>query len=93
LPDISVESAMSRCVHTATPNDPLKRVLEIMADAQVHHVPIVDADRCVVGIVSITDVARWIQSSPGRSSEVQGAALSTIAAITAPRPNSPAPAH
>jgi CBS domain-containing protein len=93
LPDISVASAMSARVYTASPDDSLQRVLEIMADSQVHHVPIVDADRRVVGIISLTDVARWVQSSPARSNEVQSAALSTIAAIAAPRPSSPTSAH
>jgi CBS domain-containing protein len=67
LPDISVESAMSRSVHAVTPEDTLQRVLEIMSEAQVHHVPVVDDARKVVGIISITDVARWVQSSPKRS--------------------------
>jgi predicted transcriptional regulator len=84
LPDIRVQSAMSRCVHAVTPNDALQRVLEIMGDAQVHHVPVVDDARKVVGIISITDLARWVQSSPKRSGQLQDAALSTVVAIAAP---------
>lgn len=84
LPDISVESAMTRCIHTVTPEDPLQRVLEIMGDARVHHVPVVDAKRQVVGIISLTDVARWVQSSPKHSDELQAAALSALVAIAAP---------
>jgi CBS-domain-containing membrane protein len=84
LPDISVDSAMSRCVHAVSPDDTLQRVLEIMADVQVHHVPVVDDSRKVVGIISITDVARWVQSSPKRSDELRAAALSAVVAISAP---------
>jgi predicted transcriptional regulator len=84
LPDIRVQVAMSHCGHAVTPNDTLQRVLEIMGNAQVHHVPVVDDARKVVGIISITDVARWVQSSPKRSSQLQDAALSTVAAIAAP---------
>jgi CBS domain-containing protein len=84
LPDISVESAMTRHVHTVKPDEPLQRVLEIMAEARAHHVPVVDAESKVVGIVSLTDVARWVQSSPKHSDELQAAALSALVAIAAP---------
>jgi CBS domain-containing protein len=93
LPDISVESAMTRHVHTVTPDDPLRRVLEIMSDAQVHHVPVVNDARRVVGIISITDVARWVQSSPKRSDELQAAALSAVVAIAAPATAAPTASH
>jgi CBS domain-containing protein len=92
LPDIRVQIAMTRSVHAVTPNDTLQRVLEIMGDVQMHHVPVVDDARKVVGIISITDVARWVQSSPKRSSQLQDAALSTVAAIAAPATGVPATA-
>jgi CBS domain-containing protein len=79
LADISVESAMTSCTHTATPEDSIEHVLQIMANEQVHHVPIVDTKRQVVGIISITDVARWIQGSPRQ--DLQEATLSAIVSI------------
>jgi predicted transcriptional regulator len=87
LPDIRVETAMSRCVHAVMPEEPVQRVLQIMGDVQVHHVPVVDAGRKVIGIISVTDVARWVLSSPKRSEELEAAALGAIVAISAP-PNS-----
>ena len=71
-------------MHAVSPDDTLQRVLEIMADVQVHRVPVVDDSRTVVGISSITDVARWVQSSPKRSDELRAAALSAVVAISAP---------
>jgi CBS domain-containing protein len=86
LPDISVEKAMSRCVYAAAPDDTVARVLEIMSDAQVHHVPIVDGQRRVVGIISATDVARWALGSPRQREDVNAAALGALVAIAAPSP-------
>lgn len=82
LLDISVESAMSRRVYTASPDDSLQRVLEIMSDAQVRHLPIVDAGRKVVGIVSLVDVANWLRRSPKAGEDGSSAVVNTLAAIS-----------
>jgi len=59
-----------RDVMTSSPqccgeNDDVKEIERIMSDTQVRRVPIVDADRRVVGIVSQADIAR--ASSDGRN--------------------------
>jgi CBS-domain-containing membrane protein len=41
-------------------------VARLMAAEDVHHVPIVDAERRLVGIVSTMDVVRWLASVPER---------------------------
>lgn len=37
----------------------------LMADEDVHHVPIVDADRKLIGIISTMDVVRWLARNDG----------------------------
>jgi CBS-domain-containing membrane protein len=37
----------------------------LMADEDVHHIPIVDPDRRLIGIVSSMDVVRWLARNDG----------------------------
>jgi CBS domain-containing protein len=58
-PDKTVTSkAMTRHIATARPEDSLLDVVFQMVDASVRHIPVVDADGDVVGMVSIRDVLR-----------------------------------
>ncbi len=53
-----VRDAMSSNPKTCRPDDDVKDVMQIMADAQVRRIPIVDDGGMVVGIVSQADVVR-----------------------------------
>lgn len=59
---LSVGSAMSQCVHTCAPDDSIQRVLEIMSEHQVRRVPVVDGSERLLGIVSLADVARYLNT-------------------------------
>jgi CBS domain-containing protein len=51
-----VSSVMSRDVVTAKGGDTLASVMEAMLSRSISHVPVVDSDRGLVGIVSKTDI-------------------------------------
>jgi CBS domain-containing protein len=55
---ISVGDTMARHVHTCGPGDSLERAAALMAEAQVRRLPVIDADRRLVGIISLADIAR-----------------------------------
>jgi CBS domain-containing protein len=59
---LDVRSAMAKTVYRLSPNDPIARVVRIMAEQQVRRIPIVENGR-VVGIVAVADLARYIRSS------------------------------
>jgi CBS domain-containing protein len=64
-PDASVSTVMSTDVVTTTANDSIVDVAETMIDQGFHHVPVVDDDRSVVGILTTTDLTAYVSSGPG----------------------------
>jgi len=55
---IRVADVMSRRVRSVSADDSLQRAIASMAEAQVHRLPVVDADGRPIGIISLADVAR-----------------------------------
>lgn len=66
LSAMQVESAMSRVMHTCAPTDSILRAMDIMSMRQVRRVPIVNESGRLAGIVALADVARYVQSLPGK---------------------------
>lgn len=64
-----VSAYMTTDVVTAGAQDQIRDVSDAMLDHGIHHVPIVDDDEGVVGIVTTTDLAVYL-SSTERSSAV-----------------------
>jgi len=58
LCEIAVASAASRGVATLREDDSLHRAEQVMSEARVRRVPVVDSDGRPIGILSITDLAR-----------------------------------
>lgn len=56
LREILVSEAMSREVFTCRPDDAVSQVLETMKRRRIRHLPVVDAEGRLVGVVSLTDV-------------------------------------
>jgi predicted transcriptional regulator len=78
---LTVEHAMSRGVKAALADEPVSRVLEIMAESQVRRVPVIQAGK-VVGIVSLADIARALDAQrTGRAAACE-ALSKTLAAIS-----------
>lgn len=55
--DTSLDEVMTRDPQACTEDQPVEDVLESMRDAQVRRMPVVDAERHVVGLVSLGDLA------------------------------------
>jgi CBS domain-containing protein len=53
-----VASAMSTSVTTCRGSDTVDRLMEIMTERRIRHVPVVDEAECLVGIISIGDVVK-----------------------------------
>jgi CBS domain-containing protein len=57
-PDTSVQDAMSPEIKYCYEDDDVDEVCENMADQQLRRLPVVDRDKNLVGIVSLSDFAR-----------------------------------
>lgn len=58
LAEVSVAVAMSREVVTIRAEEPVERALDLMRRHQLHRLPVLDDRGELVGVVSLTDVAR-----------------------------------
>jgi CBS-domain-containing membrane protein len=56
----TVGEIMTPLVFTLREDDPLSRAAAVMAAEDVHHLPIVDLEGHVVGILSSLDFVRWV---------------------------------
>jgi CBS domain-containing protein len=85
--DISVEQAMARQVHACAPGDPIGVAEKIMSQFQVRRLPVADSSARVVGVLSLTDLAREAEQDGGRRRPVvtDAEVTRTLAAICQPR--------
>jgi CBS domain-containing protein len=56
-PETPVRDAMSKDPRCCGPDDEVERVEQIMSDAQVRRVPVVDESGCCVGVIAQADLA------------------------------------
>ncbi|WP_096391047.1 CBS domain-containing protein [Halopenitus persicus] len=56
----TVERYMSTDVTTASAQDPITDVADVMIEQGIHHLPVVDEEGGVIGIVSTTDLTKYI---------------------------------
>ena len=92
---IPVSVAMSKEVLSCSPDATLVEAEEVMRAGQVRRLPVIDSDGCLVGIVSLNDLARLAERETGRKSRDLSAqeVTATLAAIGAPRQAELARAH
>jgi signal-transduction protein with cAMP-binding, CBS, and nucleotidyltransferase domain len=57
---VLVEGVMTRNPETLTPEDPIAFAMQLMSVGGFRHVPLVDADRRPVGILSVKDIVDYI---------------------------------
>jgi CBS domain-containing protein len=81
--EMTVDTALTENPYSCSPEDSVARVLEIMSDAQVHELPVVDADRRVLGIIDIASLARFAVESPSAHASTSEALLKAIVALSA----------
>ncbi|HEY6739805.1 MAG TPA: CBS domain-containing protein [Actinopolymorphaceae bacterium] len=55
--DATVESIMTRSVHTASPDETVDRLMRLMTEQRIRHVPVLVQGR-LAGLVSIGDVVK-----------------------------------
>jgi CBS domain-containing protein len=58
--DVRVEEYMSTDVVTTTANHPITSVADTMIDNRFHHVPVVDDEEGVIGIITTTDLTAYV---------------------------------
>ena len=88
LGEIHVSSAMSRRLWSCRPQDDVKDAGKVMQAHQVRRLPVVDADGKLLGLLSISDLARAAMSSKGARAKKKPVAASdvgeTLGAISSP---------
>ncbi len=84
LSETSVESAMSRNVHSCAAEDSVSRALELMADKQVRRLPVITPDGRVAGILTLADVTRWVSTLEAGRGAAADALLNALSKISQP---------
>lgn len=84
LAEIAVESAMSKHIQAVLPDDSVEEVLATMSRAQVHRLPVVDAERRLLGIIALADLARWVRGLQTTQLGAGEAVLAAVIAISGP---------
>lgn len=92
LREIPVSVAMTKEVLSCAPDATLIDAEEVMRAGQVRRLPVIDSDGCLVGVVSLNDLARLAEHDIGRENPDLSAQeiTATLAAICAPRAPTPA---
>jgi CBS domain-containing protein len=85
--DIAVRDAMATAVRTCGAADSLERAVETMREAKVRRLPVIDASGNVVGLLSLSDIARAIstQRLAKVRRELSDALAEALSAICEPR--------
>ena len=55
---LTVSALMTTEVRTCRPNDPVREVARVMTDRRIRHLPVLDDDGRLAGIVSIGDIVK-----------------------------------
>jgi CBS domain-containing protein len=87
LVEIPVASAMSRELYSVTDTDTVIHAEETMRQRKVRRLPVQDAGGRLVGIISISDIARQADIEQGRQRRQvsQQEVAATLAEVSAPR--------
>ena len=81
-----VSVAMSRDLHSCLPEHDITTAEQRMRAQQIRRLPVLDADRRLVGIISLADIARASANVKGRKRDVPSDEVtSTLIDICAPR--------
>lgn len=87
LRDASVGSAMAREIKCCTPQDTPATVQALMQQNKIRRVPVVDAERRLIGIITLADLAYVLSTSQtlGGDGMTWTAVAHTLAAVCEPR--------
>ena len=85
LADRSIASVMSQNVCVCNPDDNISAAAERMRERQIRRLPVVDEEGCLVGILSVSDIAREtdrLRASKSRKRPIkEGEFVETLSAI------------
>ena len=85
LTEIPVAGVMAQQVCTCICDDDVLEAERVMAERQIHRLPVVNDEGSLIGILSLADVARQARSTPGRQREEAVTQLAnTVTAISEP---------
>lgn len=76
-----VSSAMSARVLGVTPKTPLEVALRLMAETHVHHLPVIDGQRCV-GLLHETDVLWSLWTDASAKATAAGSCRAPVPLVT-----------
>jgi len=85
---ISVRSTMSREVHACAPDDSLGHAVRLMAQKQVHRLPVTESGR-LVGLITLADLARDVRGRAGNPVPASIALAHALASISERRSRDP----
>lgn len=91
LREIEVGAVMSSDVHACRPESTILAAEKTMREAQIRRLPVVDTEGCVIGVLSLADLAREVEREHvSGSHDVTDRELgTTFEAITRPRAAAP----
>lgn len=90
LYDIPIQSVSSKKIVACEADDTISLALKRMRDAKIHRMPVVDSAGKLVGLISLSDVARAIEIDSGSARANPAIELAeTVAAIRKARPAVP----
>ena len=91
LGDILAGSVMSQHLHACWPDQSLESAEELMRLQRIRRAPVLDKERRLLGIVSLSDLARTavLQRRRKNGERLTDDVAVTLAAVSAPRTNNP----
>lgn len=85
---VPVWSAMSKELHACGPEDSISTAEQVMRARQIRRLPVLDAERRLLGMLSLADIIRSIEREKGRTPEMfPEVVTATLAEICTRRPS------
>jgi CBS domain-containing protein len=85
--EIPIETVMSKKIIACEAGDTISLALKRMRDAKIHRLPVLDGEARLVGVVSLSDIARSVEIDSGSSRANPAIELAeTVSAIRKARP-------
>jgi len=80
--NITVKHKMNRTIFSVDKNDSLELVLNIMKWKNIHHVPVINSDKQIIGLLSWTEVVNYMDNNKKRIKSVQDIMKKEVITIT-----------
>ena len=87
LSEIEVGSVMAKTLCSCRMTDSIATALKVLEQNQIHRLLVLDQDNCLMGLLSLTDIAREAERERDRSTKEVGETRTAevLEAISAPR--------